>query len=685
MDEKNILAPDDEFFQNLKRHVIENIGNSQYNIDDLCRDSLMSRSQLHRRIKEETGLSTTLYIRQLKLHKAKDLLDDSDLNISEIAYDAGFSSPQTLSRYFSASFGVSPSQYRSSSKEEEKHLDNIGVQAKQADTIEQQDDISLDAIQLKEKRLGVGVAQEIILPTTESASTIDKFDLGSFKIIYLLTPLIVVVGWWGIKQFLDQPSVDSSNAITQLSLTSQNSIAVLPFVNLGAAENDQFCAGIQEDILTKLSVFKDLKVISRTSTEVYKNTTKNVKQIGSELGVQYLLEGSVRMEDEQVAITAQLISASDDSHLWAENYVRQVDDVFKIQNDIALDIAKVLNQKITTETKNQLTSAYQPGKEAYKSYLIGKELLKERTHESILTSIEHFNEALSIEPKFVDAIVYKANAYQLLGNIGYDRSYEHKTNAEKFALEALKLEPSHAMAYAILACIYRDNHEWEQGVAAYEIALQHAPNHPLINYWYSLLLREIGDLEEAIIYSGKARELDPLYPVIHGGHIVNLAYAGKQDLVHKAIADGNVLFKQSFMHYWAQAVHAESIADHQAAVSLFEKVLDINPSLKSARIGMLFNKARLGQTDEVFAYLEKIDSETGEDYFAKATLYAGLKDVHQSGTFYLQAIDNGVFPSDILVDKNFDFLREDKMYEQILSKYNLLPYSQATLAYENRL
>lgn len=674
MEVRNVLLMDDDFFKKLNECIVVNIDNPDYTVDHLCKDCLISRSQLHRKIKEETDLSTSIYIRNVKLFKAKELLINSNLNISEIAYATGFSSPQTLSRYFSATFGKSPSQFKSdlslnsdleTLNPESENDSNVEAGNQQSDRIDSMGKFRSTDKEKSETKI------EVKFPSKQAKQPSRK-HLSRWFLIAI--PLFLFTSIWVYQRYISDKS-GGSHEMAVSPTNFKNSIAVLPFLNMGAEETRKFSIGIQDDILTKLSFFKELKVISRTSTEQYKDTKKMIKQIGRELGVDYLLEGSVRIYDNQVSVTTQLIRTSDDFHVWAENYVEDMDDIFKIQNEISLEIAKQLNQKITDETTAQIDNIYQPSKAAYKDYLIGKELLKERTHSALQASIKRFDQALTLEPEFIDAVVQKSIAYQLLGNIGYDRNNEHTINSEKFALQALGMDSKNAMAYAILACNYRDAYQWEQAKITFEIALEHSPNNPIINYWYSLMLREIGDMERSVMYSSKARELDPLYPVIHGGHIVNLAYADKKNQAESAIKEGDVLFKQSFMHYWAKAIYEESIFDYQAAMKAFEKVLEINPELSSADRGILFNKARLGEIDEVKSVINNIQTNTAEDLLTKATLYLGLKDADQATDYILKAMDQGIFPSDILVDKNYDFLRKHSNYPKILAQYNLLSYA----------
>ena len=510
------LEPTDDFLKKLNQHIIDNISDSAYTLDDLCKDCQLSRSQLHRKIKDEAGLSTSLYVRHIKLLKAKELLRDQSLNVSEIAYASGFKSPQTLSRYFSSTFGETPTQFRSNLAQKENGI-VIDTHHKSSAGSEAQDVFNDFDQQL------VADGDETVVDN--SVGSLPKVEFGTDAQVKKSTHKKRIVAYWlfGLIALLAIAMVIRSiweanprNSDEQKSMIQKhdNSIAVLPFIGIGGKETRDFSAGMQEDILTRLAFFDDLKVISRTSTEIFTGSKKTIKEIGAQLGVAYILEGSVRMQDQKVAVTTQLIRANDGFHVWAENYIREVEDVFKIQNEISLDVAKVLNQKINDEKREQIDNTYIPGKKAYREYIIGKELLKERTHSSLMASIEQFDKALAEEPDFVDAVIMKANAYQLLGNIGYDRRDEHIVNSEKYALTALRMDPRNAKAYSILACIYRDAHKWDQAKVAFETALEFAPNDALSNYWYSLMLREVGALEKAVIYSTKAKELDPLYPCL---------------------------------------------------------------------------------------------------------------------------------------------------------------------------
>ena len=198
------------------------------------------------------------------------------------------------------------------------------------------------------------------------------------------------------------------------------SIAVLPFTNMSSdAENEFFCDGVTEDILTHLSKLKNLKVISRTSVMHFKGSALTIPEIAAQLGVDYILEGSVRRQGDLVAITAQLIHAADDGHLWAENYERSLENVFAIQREVAQEIARVLNIKISLAERQGLTRSATEDVEAYQLYMKGRESGNDRTDSGLRRGIALLQQAIDRDPLYVDAMAQQVYFIQMLCQYGY--------------------------------------------------------------------------------------------------------------------------------------------------------------------------------------------------------------------------------------------------------------------------
>jgi TolB-like protein/AraC-like DNA-binding protein/tetratricopeptide (TPR) repeat protein len=624
----------DELLDKIKKIIEANLDNPSFSIEILCQEVQLSRSQLHRKIKQLAGLSTSLYIRKIRLDRAADLLLEDKYNISEVSYLTGIDSPQNFSKYFAEQFGVSPSQYRKNILEEKMTFEGATSAA------------------------------------TSSSSTVQSSYVSPY-LAYLILIGSIVLGLY----FIVTSSRSSMNEVPLDSLTEHagldNSIAVLPFVNFGPADKEYLVNGIVEDILTSLSYFKDLKVISRTSSMTLKDTKKTIPEIGRELNVSYLLEGSVQNIGDEFRITAQLIRAADDAHIWAKRYTRHATDVFAMQSEISLDIAETLNQQLTAEVSEMIVKSSSNNFTAYNEYLIGRSLLMTRTEEGIRNSILRFDQALISEPTFVRALASKASAYQLLANSRYGDPQANNQRAEDLALQAIKLDAANGLAYATLGSLYKDQYRWKEAERAFEVALKYSPNDALTNYWYSLLLREMGDLETAVKFSGKALELDPLHSVIYGGHIVNCTYLGDEEMSERAIREGKELFDDSFIYHWAVAKYKEYHHDYQGALLEYGSVLQLNPQIPAVENGKIFCQGRLGHESVVRDFISNLTENTAEQHIARAIAFAGLNDVTNSLSCLLAAADSGAIPTDIKVDPKFDVLRQEPDFEGLLTEFSL--------------
>ena len=185
---------------------------------------------------------------------------------------------------------------------------------------------------------------------------------------------------------------------------SEKSIAVLPFENLSPdPENAYFADGIQDEILTRLSKISDLKVISRTSTETYKNAPRNLRQIAQQLGVSNILEGRIQKSDDQIRVTVQLINAVTDSHLWAESYDRKFSDIFQVESDVAQKIAASLEAKLTGREKRDISAIGAQNPQAYEAYLRGLTAGRPFDYDSWQRAVQAFEDAVRADPQFAKA------------------------------------------------------------------------------------------------------------------------------------------------------------------------------------------------------------------------------------------------------------------------------------------
>ncbi|MBA2671935.1 MAG: tetratricopeptide repeat protein [Gemmatimonadetes bacterium] len=311
----------------------------------------------------------------------------------------------------------------------------------------------------------------------------------------------------------------SSSENTPAPMVQQGSIAVLPFVNMSSdSEQEYFSDGITEDILTNLSRIGGLRVIARTSVMGYKGTTKKVREVGRELGVAHVLEGSVRRAGNRVKITAQLIDARTDNHLWADDYDIELtaDNVFQIQADIARQIASALQMRLSAEDHGRIAQGGTRNLAAYDLYLHGRYFWNQRTEEGLAESIRFFESALAQDSSYALAFSGLADAYTVLGANGHRRPSEVIPKAEAAAAMSLRLDSTLAQPHAARGVILSQlRRRWQDAEAEFERAVRLNPGYATGHHWHAWNLVALGRTDQALAAMRRAQRLDPLSLVIN--------------------------------------------------------------------------------------------------------------------------------------------------------------------------
>ena len=299
----------------------------------------------------------------------------------------------------------------------------------------------------------------------------------------------------------------------------RKSIAVLPFENLSEDKaNAYFADGIHEEILTRLSRIRDLKVISRTSTQRFKNAPDNISQIASQLGVANVLEGSVRKAGNHVRVHVQLIDAESDSHLWAERYDRELIDIFAVESDIAAKIAEALQARLSGAERRAISVQPTKNSEAHELYLRGRfywnRSMGPAFEKSFDKSREYYEKALQIDPTYALAYAGLADYYGFAWGFGLLPPVEKWVKAEEEnAQKALKLDPTLGEAYNCLATVnlyyYRN---WPEAEGDFRRGLELSPNFAEMHAHYAMCLVFFGRNDEALSEVERALALDPLSP-----------------------------------------------------------------------------------------------------------------------------------------------------------------------------
>jgi TolB-like protein/Tfp pilus assembly protein PilF len=297
-------------------------------------------------------------------------------------------------------------------------------------------------------------------------------------------------------------------------------LVVLPFENLAAGERyDYFSEGLTEEMITELARLSPeyLGVIARTSAMQFKSTTKSIAQIGSELGVSHVLEGSVRRVGERVRITAQLIRVSDESHLWAQSYERGLHDVLEVQADVARAVAREIQIKLTPHEQRRLDpdKIRSINSQAHELYLRGRHFWYRRTEEGIRKSIECFEEALQYDPRFAAAYDGISDAHTMLACRGMCPALESFHKAKAAARQAVRLQPELGEGYASLAHVRLHDWDWVELESDFRQAVGLDPGYAIAHYWYAEFLMAMGRTREALGRVEHGWELDPLNSVIN--------------------------------------------------------------------------------------------------------------------------------------------------------------------------
>ncbi len=297
------------------------------------------------------------------------------------------------------------------------------------------------------------------------------------------------------------------------------SVAVLAFQNMSDdPEQEYFSNGIAEELLNSLAKLGDLRVISRSSSFYFKDKDVDIPTIATQLNVAYVLEGSVRRMGDSVRITAQLVDANTDSHLWSETYDRELtaQNIFAIQSEIALAISVKLHATLSRQDEAGLKIPPTTSLEAYQSYLLGKQRMIRRSRASLIQAAAYFQEAIDLDPDYALAYVGLADAHMLLGAEGEILLEELVATVEPALRRALGLNDELAEAYASLGLLREKTGHLAEAEAAYKRAIQLDPNYPTAYHWYgNLLTGLLARPQAAIPLLRRALDLDPLSPVIN--------------------------------------------------------------------------------------------------------------------------------------------------------------------------
>ena len=336
-----------------------------------------------------------------------------------------------------------------------------------------------------------------------------------------------------------------------------DSIAVLPFVDMSPQRDQEyFCDGMAETILNKLTKVEGLRVAARTSSFRFRGRDLSVSEIGGRLNVSAVLEGSVIKSGDRLRITAQLIDVADGYHIWSESYDRELDDLFEVQDEIAVSIVNALRIELGVEEQEQLERHHTENRQAFELYQRGRFFWNQRTEGGLNTAIEYFLQAIELDPEYTMAYVGLAESYILLTGFGFSRPEETLPRAEEYVERALQLDPSMGEVYSIRANIrVIRNYDWEGAESDFRKAIELNPDYPTAHHWYSLTLLSLERFDEAIAEMEVAFELDPLSMPINTDLAVIYYHTGQFDAAIEQLRNTlelypDSVFARDYLYRW---------------------------------------------------------------------------------------------------------------------------------------
>lgn len=570
----NANSRDDEAFLKRLRAIVEaNLSNEQFGVSELARELRMSRSHIYRRLKVITGHSISRFIRTARLEKALQILRENDVTASEVAYKVGFKSPAYFNHCFHEHFGFPPGEVKNKEFPEEKEELN-GL------------DVTKSTSEFQQR--------EIVASRLSNALIRNRF----FQISVILFVLIIITGilFYTINIFSEK--------------NKELSIIVLPFKNLSNDQSNQYFAdGITEDIMNNLYWITSMRVVSRTSAEKIGRSNLSASEIATLVNANYVLEGSVRQFSKKTRISVQLIDASNDDHLWSSYFDVEMNDIIRVQDEIALQVAIKLKTVLSENEVKQIEKKPTQNPKAYDYYLQARFLHHKADSPQrsgfdevgVTKCIQYYEKAIAEDENFAQAYAGLAKAWFSLTAWGFLNSNEGFLNARKLSLKALEIDPDCAQAHEVLGdFLIWGQRKFEEGGEELKTSIRLNPNFATARQGYAQLLMITGPIEEAREQINRALLLEPYFWVI-----LNL---------------------NSWIYYFEE--------EYKKALEACTVAYDYNPNFSSNHWLFVLNYAKLGYGEEMKTQLQTIAHKYSKSDEYKDAIQLAFDNLGIDGLFY---------------------------------------------------
>ena len=558
----------------------------------------------------------------------------------------------------------------SMSAEKRIHL-RVGLHL--GDVVESQGDISGDAVNLASRIEPLAEDGGVCITRQVYDHVASKFELtltslGPKTLKNISAPVEVykMIMPWSEERTISSAQLDAKR------------IAILPFVNMSPDPNDEYFAdGLTEELIDRLSQVKELEVIARTSIMTYKKKEKKAAEIGRELSAGTLVEGSVRKAGIKIRVTAQLINANTEGHLWSSKYDRELQDIFEVQGDIAGQIANALKVQLLPSERRAIRKKATESTEAFALYLKGRYYWNERTESGLTKAIQYFERAIEKDPNYALAYVGLSDSYGILANYGLVTPANALVRAKECAIKALELDGDLAEAHASLALVLTDLWDFKAGGRELKTAIQLNPSYASAHQWYGDYLYDVErNSEEMIKEKLKAQQLDPLSPTTNLNVGVAYFFTHKYDEAISALSKTLAEFPEFYNgHVWMSGVLAH-VGRYEESITELEKAESLSADQVTVAMAKGVIYGLWGKTDQAMSQIASLETMAKTRYVGPDTFgffYSALGRRDEAFQWFNKACEEktpgllSVLSQPIVVDK----LKADPRWAQLRQRLGL--------------
>jgi len=464
--------------------------------------------------------------------------------------------------------------------------------------------------------------------------------------------------------------------INAISGVNKESIAVLPFVNMSSdPDNEYFSDGITEEILNALAKVDKLMVTSRTSSFAFKGKQTDIREIGKQLGVKTVLEGSVRRVANRVRVTAQLINTKDGYHKWSQVYDRNIEDIFAVQNEIANMITKHLIENLSIADKPRV-SAHTKNMEAYSLFLKANHFWNKWTPLDVKKSLEYLDQAIKLDPDFAEAYSALSGCYVFLLSFGQMTAETASNKGREYALKSLQINDKLADSHLSLAMVDFFDWKWDDSYKSFIRTLELNPNNAQAHNYFAYYLLAIGNIKKAILETEVALQIDPLSLTINSSLADMYAQTGMMDQAKEQYLKTLELdpsFKSALNGLgWTLYF----LGEVDEAIKTFEKSLELPGDPLNAEASLAFIYARIGNLEKVQEFIKNIEADKKNQngasvLFDYAIIYLGLKDFDKVFEYLNKAFEAKVGGLIFIRGRYWKDIHDDKRFKELIIRMGL--------------